>query len=117
MHYYQYMETPVGKLLLAGDGDSLTLLGFPGGSMARRHEPDWKQDPAPFAEVRQQLEQYFGGSANSLICPWRLRGLNSSSGSGLPCRRYPSAKPGATGNWPDISASRRPRGQWGQPMA
>ncbi|MCI5107739.1 MAG: methylated-DNA--[protein]-cysteine S-methyltransferase [Pseudomonadales bacterium] len=69
MHYYQYMETPIGKLLLAGDGDKLTLLGFPGGSMARRHEPDWKQDPAPFAEVRQQLEQYFAGQRQQFDLP------------------------------------------------
>ena len=74
MHYYQYMETPIGKLLLAGDGDSLTLLGFPGGSMARRHESDWKQDPAPFAEVRQQLDQYFAGQRQQFDLPLAPQG-------------------------------------------
>jgi methylated-DNA-[protein]-cysteine S-methyltransferase len=76
MHYYQYMETPIGKLLLAGDGEKLTLLGFPTGSMARRHESDWKQDPAPFADVRQQLEQYFAGQRQQFDLPLAPQGTD-----------------------------------------
>jgi methylated-DNA-[protein]-cysteine S-methyltransferase len=59
--YYHYYDTPIGTLLLAGSGAALTLLGFPSGSMARRHEPGWKQDAAPFREVTEQLGQYFAG--------------------------------------------------------
>lgn len=59
--YYTYHETPIGTLLLAGDGDWLTLLGFPSGSMARRHESDWHADPAPFSEAIAQLNAYFAG--------------------------------------------------------
>ena len=36
--YYCYEETPIGDLLLAGNGDQLELLGFPGGKMGRRHD-------------------------------------------------------------------------------
>ncbi|PCJ22951.1 MAG: cysteine methyltransferase [SAR86 cluster bacterium] len=59
--YYEYHTTPIGKLLLAGDGDSLNLLGFPGGKMQRRHEPEWVSDSSSFKEVRQQLDSYFAG--------------------------------------------------------
>ncbi len=61
MTYYHYYSSPIGKLLLAGDGESLSLLGFPGGSMARRHEKDWIEDPAQFTEVIKQLDEYFAG--------------------------------------------------------
>lgn len=59
--YYHYMASPIGDLLLAGEGDALALLGFPSGSMARRHEAGWKSDAAPFREVIFQLQQYFAG--------------------------------------------------------
>ena len=60
-HYYSYLETPIGTLLLAGDGDSLNLLGFPSGKMQRRHESGWQRQDALFADARQQLLDYFAG--------------------------------------------------------
>ena len=36
--YYRYLATPVGDLLLAGDEDGLSLIGFPKGKM--RHDPE-----------------------------------------------------------------------------
>ena len=36
--YYCYHDTPIGELLLAGDEDTLRVIGFPEGSM--RREPD-----------------------------------------------------------------------------
>ena len=34
--YYCYFETPIGELLLAGDGDGLAMIGFPAGLDASR---------------------------------------------------------------------------------
>ena len=59
--YYYYHKTPIGKLLLAGDGKALQLLGFPSGSMARRHEKDWVEDRKKFGKVIKQLDEYFAG--------------------------------------------------------
>lgn len=59
--YYHYHKSPIGRLLLAGEGDALTLLGFPGGSMARRHQAGWQQDSSAFTQVCQQLDEYFAG--------------------------------------------------------
>lgn len=59
--YYHYTQTPIGILLLAGDGQSLNLLGFPSGKMQRRHERDWVEDAKPFKKVVKQLQEYFGG--------------------------------------------------------
>ena len=67
--YYHYHTTPIGKLLLAGDGDYLTLLGFPQGSMARRHELPWSKDSKPFREVMMQLDAYFAGDLQEFDLP------------------------------------------------
>ena len=69
--YYCYLATPIGDLLLAGDEEALTLVGFPQGSMRRDPEPDWIYNEKPFAEVRRQLmEQLI--SANGVPAPRSL---------------------------------------------
>jgi len=59
--YYCYLPTPIGELLLAGDNEALTLIGFPQGAMRREPEPDWIYKEKPFAEARRQLQEYFAG--------------------------------------------------------
>jgi len=58
---YTYCPSPVGDLLLAGDGEMLQLLGFPEGKAGMRHGADWEQTDAPFLEVKRQLHAYFVG--------------------------------------------------------
>ena len=54
--YYSYYDSPVGSLLLAGDGNALTLISFPTGKAARQPEADWisvlglLDDDTPLAE-------------------------------------------------------------------
>jgi methylated-DNA-[protein]-cysteine S-methyltransferase len=67
--YYEYYSTAIGELLLAGDGEHLTLLGFPQGKMLKRHEENWCLDSAPFKEVRSQLDAYFAGELQSFDLP------------------------------------------------
>lgn len=59
--YYCYLSTHIGDLLLAGDEDSLCLIGFPEGSMRREPDPDWIYSEKPFVEASQQLTDYFDG--------------------------------------------------------
>ena len=72
--FYHYHKTPIGNLLLAGEGDSLSLLGFPSGKMQRRHEPDWVKDEYPFTDVCFQLEAYFAGELQGFNLPLQPRG-------------------------------------------
>lgn len=77
MHtYYHYHKTDIGELLLAGDGSYLTLLGFPGGKMRRRHEAGWSRDPGPFKEVCFQLDAYFAGELQAFDLPLLPRGTD-----------------------------------------
>jgi methylated-DNA-[protein]-cysteine S-methyltransferase len=57
--HYSYLDSPVGRLLLAGDEAGLRLICFP--TEKRMPEPAWRQGDAPFAEALRQLEAYFAG--------------------------------------------------------
>ena len=72
--YFDYVNTPVGSLLVAGDGSKLMEIGFPDGKEARRHQPGWVRDSGPFVEVRQQLADYFAGKARDFNLPLQPRG-------------------------------------------
>ncbi|MBZ5495512.1 MAG: methylated-DNA--[protein]-cysteine S-methyltransferase [Acidobacteriia bacterium] len=62
---YTYIQSPVGQLLLAGNATELKFIGFPEGKGARRPEPGWEADAAPFGDVIRQLEAYFAGNLRS----------------------------------------------------
>ena len=72
--YYCYFETRIGELLLAGEADALSMIGFPKGAMRRDPEPDWIYNEAPFATVRQQLAEYFAGTRKTFDLPLKLSG-------------------------------------------
>jgi methylated-DNA-[protein]-cysteine S-methyltransferase len=61
MMFYSYMDSPVGRLLLAGDDDKLKVIGFSSGNKARGAAADWERFDEPFRAVKKQLEQYFAG--------------------------------------------------------
>jgi methylated-DNA-[protein]-cysteine S-methyltransferase len=65
MTSYTTMPSPVGELLLvgqpAGDGVRLTHVSMEGQRFAPEVRPEWRADPAPFAEVIRQLTAYFAG--------------------------------------------------------
>jgi methylated-DNA-[protein]-cysteine S-methyltransferase len=63
--YYCYETTPIGELLLVGNGEQLELLGFPSGKMQRRHDSDWSKNADVFLEARKQLAAYFAGELNN----------------------------------------------------
>jgi methylated-DNA-[protein]-cysteine S-methyltransferase len=56
---YDEVETPIGPLLVAADGEGLRLIHFQAGPRPRRADPDWQRDAAPFRSLRSQLAEYF----------------------------------------------------------
>ena len=67
--YYCYMDSPIGELLLAGDDDALTMIGFPKGAMRRDPEGDWIYKEKPFAAAISQLNEYFAGERHDFDLP------------------------------------------------
>jgi methylated-DNA-[protein]-cysteine S-methyltransferase len=62
MMHYTYMDSPIGRLLLAGSRDALALIGFSSGAKARGADPEWIRSDEYFGRVKKQLEEYFAGT-------------------------------------------------------
>jgi len=58
---YTYMDSPIGRLLLAGEGGSLKHIRFSTGRKARGADPEWERRDEPFKPTKQQLRAYFAG--------------------------------------------------------
>ena len=62
---YTYLESPIGPLLLAGDGVRLSKVGFPNGKGRVAPRDDWWRDDEQFVDARAQLSAYFAGELRS----------------------------------------------------
>ena len=58
---YSYVDSPVGRLLLAGSRHALKVLAFSQGSRARGVDDGWERFEEPFRRVKRQLGEYFDG--------------------------------------------------------
>jgi methylated-DNA-[protein]-cysteine S-methyltransferase len=73
---YTYYDSPVGRLLLAGDGTSLHYLSFPSGHKAFGPRPDWTKDDDAFDPVKAQLSSYFSGTLSEFDLSLVLHGTD-----------------------------------------
>jgi methylated-DNA-[protein]-cysteine S-methyltransferase len=71
---YTTMDSPIGELLLLGEGDVLHGLDMRAGRHPLRINPRWQRDDEAFAGVRQQLEEYFAGERSSFDIRMHLEG-------------------------------------------
>ncbi len=70
---YTTIDSPIGELLLVGDGLSLHRLSMQGGRRPVHIDARWERHDA-FDDVRRQLEEYFAGSRRAFDVPLLLRG-------------------------------------------
>ncbi len=61
MRWYDTLATPIGPLLLVGDGDGLVELGLPEHGRAPRPPDGAKASRAHLRPVARQLDEYFAG--------------------------------------------------------
>jgi methylated-DNA-[protein]-cysteine S-methyltransferase len=71
---YTTVESPIGELLLLGDGEVLRGLYMQAGRRPIRIRPAWERDASAFPEAREQLAQYFAGERTSFDLPMQLDG-------------------------------------------
>lgn len=76
MEYIHYYDSPLGKIMLAADGQALTGLWFEGQKyfaalLDREHEP--KELPV-FEQADQWLDLFFSGKAPDFTPPLTLKG-------------------------------------------
>jgi methylated-DNA-[protein]-cysteine S-methyltransferase len=67
--YFTTVESPIGELLLVGDGDALQMLMMQDGPRPMGIDPEWVRDPAALAPVAAQLAQYFAGERTAFDVP------------------------------------------------
>jgi methylated-DNA-[protein]-cysteine S-methyltransferase len=67
---YQYLETPIGKLLIAGDGESVRIIAFPRNGRPRDPQPGWIEgSTGTIEETVRQLREYFAGRRKEFELP------------------------------------------------
>ena len=67
--YYTTMESPIGELLLGGDGDNLSGMYMQDGRKPKTIAAGWQQSAAPLADTKTQLEEYFAGNRTTFEIP------------------------------------------------
>jgi methylated-DNA-[protein]-cysteine S-methyltransferase len=68
------LDSPIGELLLAGDGGALHPLSMQHGRRPLTINPTWQRDDNAFAEVIDQLTAYFNGERQSFDVELSLDG-------------------------------------------
>jgi methylated-DNA-[protein]-cysteine S-methyltransferase len=69
MMTYRIVESPVGRLLVAGDVDGLRLLLFAGPTRRVAPQPDWRRDYGRLDGVCAELDAYFRGDLRRFTVP------------------------------------------------
>jgi methylated-DNA-[protein]-cysteine S-methyltransferase len=72
--YYTYIDGPLGKMFVQGDGQFMTGLFMPQHKGWHGPESSWQQSDKPFAGVREQLGEYFAGERQQFDVPLKLAG-------------------------------------------
>jgi methylated-DNA-[protein]-cysteine S-methyltransferase len=72
--YYSMIDSPIGELLLAGDGERLSRLDMSGGRRPVAIDPVWRRSETAFADVTAQLEEYFAGTRHAFDVPLAMSG-------------------------------------------
>jgi methylated-DNA-[protein]-cysteine S-methyltransferase len=67
-------DSPIGRLLLAGDGEALQRVHFQSAPRPMRASPDWHEDARPFAQALEQLTEYFAGTRREFTVPLAAKG-------------------------------------------
>jgi methylated-DNA-[protein]-cysteine S-methyltransferase len=70
--FYTSIDSPIGELLLLGDGRALHGLYMQEGRKPVQIAPRWERSEEPFAEVREQLREYFAGERTTFDDLWLM---------------------------------------------
>jgi methylated-DNA-[protein]-cysteine S-methyltransferase len=71
---YTTFDSPIGELLLSGDGQALHGLYMQEGRTAAAVRADWQRDDDAFTDVRAQLDEYFDGRRTDFDLPLAMAG-------------------------------------------
>ncbi|MDE0030841.1 MAG: methylated-DNA--[protein]-cysteine S-methyltransferase [Deltaproteobacteria bacterium] len=67
--YYDWMESPLGALLIVADESALRMISFSRGRHPGKVEDGWRRGGTVVAEARRQLDEYFAGRRKAFHLP------------------------------------------------
>lgn len=73
---YDYLDTPIGRLLLAADDEGLRRIEFPRADQGACIGPGWRRSRARLGEAIVQLEAWFAGERIAFDLPLAPRGTD-----------------------------------------
>lgn len=73
---YDFLETPIGRLLLAGDEHGLRHIEFPSPRQGDGIVPGWRRDRRHLGVAIEQLEAYFAGDRRAFDIALAARGTD-----------------------------------------
>lgn len=71
---YTLVESPLGPVLVAGNGQGLCRINFQHGDAPYPIPPEWERDDAAFTEAAAQLRAYFMGRLRVFSLPLHPKG-------------------------------------------
>lgn len=98
--YYDYLDSPVGRLLLVMDGQGLRRVHFENSRHPFRLDDEWQRGPGALHEARAQLKAYFAGKLKTFDLPLAPEGSDFQQQVWLELLRIPY---GATTSYGDIA--------------
>ena len=98
--YYDYLDSPVGRLLLVLDGQGLRRVHFENSRRPFRLDEEWQHGPGALHEARAQLKAYFAGNLKMFDLPLAPQGSEFQQQVWLELLRIPY---GATASYGDIA--------------
>ncbi len=69
MRYHDHIDTPIGPLLLVGDGEGLAYIGLPRNGAAQPAPEDAKAGKPKLHAAARELEEYFAGTRQQFDVP------------------------------------------------
>jgi len=98
--YYDYLDSPVGRLLLLLDGQGLRRVHFERGRHPHEIDPAWERGPGALHEARHQLKAYFDGRLTEFDLPLAPQGTEFQQQVWLELLRIPY---GSTATYGEIA--------------
>jgi methylated-DNA-[protein]-cysteine S-methyltransferase len=106
---YTTVDSPIGELLLLGDGRALHGLWMLDGPAAAVTRPGWQRAGGPFEAARAQLAEYFAGRRRAFDLPLAMAGTPFQRQVWRALLDIPY---GATTSYGELAHRVRPGGGW-----
>ncbi|HTT11629.1 MAG TPA: methylated-DNA--[protein]-cysteine S-methyltransferase [Burkholderiaceae bacterium] len=86
---FSVLDSPIGELLLAGDGEVVTAIWMQSHRSERHRVREWQRDDRAFAAARAQLDEYFAGERFEFDLPLAASGTEFQRKVWSELRRIP----------------------------